>query len=372
MSSHPDIRIAHDERLMIGAVRGLQRSLTVFLTDAIGAAQESYRLASDVITRIAADVNELARRRDQSAKGKGGTAEADRAARRLASAEEALRAAKRALARCHARQTRAIRATQRIVAEDWRVLDTIASELEKDGGGVPPAPAGGAGLSLFATGLPSGWQMVPLELIDASASTVSGPSSFTRGYSQDALTWSFQALREVVLPALARGRGADYFKQRDARERRWGAESYGATYRGFFSAGSAINLRARPDGTYAVKNGYHRIWVAAQLALDAVPARVRNLARSRAAQLAVATDVWRMPTDGRLMEPLVKARTRLETSTARRLSAARAVEEAWGDAITSSEHLGMLASLDYRTGELRDALEALDIELARALSAVDS
>jgi hypothetical protein len=128
---------------------------------------------------------------------------------------------------------------------------------------------------LDAVPLPEGWAMVPLSRIDTSKSGVTGPGDFTKGYSTQDLEWAYGALNEVVLPGLAEGRDPDYFAQLDAGEGRLGARSYSDTYQGFLGGDDTIKLDARPDGTYDVTNGYHRLWVAQRMGLSSVPARVR-------------------------------------------------------------------------------------------------
>lgn len=99
-----------------------------------------------------------------------------------------------------------------------------------------------------------------------------GPGDFGKGYSPADLTWAFGALEEVVLPALSAGKGSDYFAQRDAAEGRQGTRSYSDTFSGFFG-GDSIRLERSQSG-FRVTNGYHRIWVARQLGLSHVPAKV--------------------------------------------------------------------------------------------------
>jgi hypothetical protein len=134
---------------------------------------------------------------------------------------------------------------------------------------------GSANMGGARQGLPDGWAIVPLSAIDDSDSGVTGTESFGKGYSPGDLAWAFGALHEVVLPAMARGKAADYFQQRDQAEGRMGVRSYSDTYRGFFGADSAIKLDPRGDGTYTVGNGYHRIWVAKQMGLSSVPGWVK-------------------------------------------------------------------------------------------------
>lgn len=125
-----------------------------------------------------------------------------------------------------------------------------------------------------APGIPDGFAMVPLDQIDDSDGSVTSPADFGKGYSSEDLRWGYDALERVVMPAIAIGRGMDYFRDRDARESLQGTRSYADTSSGFFGS-DAIKLAVRPDGTYTVENGYHRIWVARQMGRTSVPARIR-------------------------------------------------------------------------------------------------
>lgn len=139
------------------------------------------------------------------------------------------------------------------------------------GGG--SAGVGGPGVTVPA-GFPAGWAMVDLGSIDTSASSVTGPESFGKGYSPDDLGWAFEALHDVVLPALALGKGGDYFAERDGRENRVGTRSYHMTWSQFFGESDGIRLERAADGRFRIGNGQHRIWVAQQRGESAVPAWV--------------------------------------------------------------------------------------------------
>ncbi|MBK9697485.1 MAG: hypothetical protein IPO80_08910 [Propionibacteriaceae bacterium] len=115
---------------------------------------------------------------------------------------------------------------------------------------------------------------MPLNLIDQSASTVHGPADFKKGYSPDDLAWAFDAFQQVVLPALAAGEGRDYFHTLDQRAGLQGTRSYSMTYSQLIGAGDAIRLNPQPNGTYAIANGQHRVWVAAQYGVLHIPARI--------------------------------------------------------------------------------------------------
>jgi hypothetical protein len=143
------------------------------------------------------------------------------------------------------------------------------------GGAAMPAPAA-APSPAPVPGAPADYASVPLTMIDTTTnSTVTGRESFGKGYSPEDLAWAYQALHEHVLPALAAGHGLNYFQARDQAEVRMGARSYTDTFLGFFGDNNAIRLERQTDGTFRVGNGFHRLWVAQQLGLDSIPAKVR-------------------------------------------------------------------------------------------------
>lgn len=124
-------------------------------------------------------------------------------------------------------------------------------------------------------GLPPGYALVPLSLVDDSDTGVHGPADFRKpGYTPEDLAWSYEAFETVVLPALARG-DPDDLSRRDAAEGLVGCRSYSDCGSGFLTDGNAIKLSLRPDGRFDVGNGYHRLWLARQLGREWVPARVR-------------------------------------------------------------------------------------------------
>lgn len=135
------------------------------------------------------------------------------------------------------------------------------------------AETGGSAL-LHPPGLPDGFAMVPLALIDRSQSTVHGPQDFKKGYSPDDLAWAFHAFQQVVLPGLAAGATADTFRARDHSAGFQGTHSYAMTHSQFLSSGDSIRLNPQSGGTYAIANGQHRVWVAQQYGISHVPARI--------------------------------------------------------------------------------------------------
>ena len=140
------------------------------------------------------------------------------------------------------------------------------------------APALGAlAVGQSAPAMPEGYAMVPLALIDDSETYVHGAADFKKPFcSPEDLAWSYQALHDVVLPALARGQGADYFAELDAQHGFMGTHSYSSCHHGFFNGNEAIALETRSDGRYRVLNGFHRIFVAHGAGQHAVPARIMN------------------------------------------------------------------------------------------------
>jgi hypothetical protein len=164
------------------------------------------------------------------------------------------------------------------------VMSTAGNGSWSGGSGYPgPSASDGPGDALNGAtavglcpiaGAPREFAELPLDIIDDEGG-VTGPESFQKGYSPDDLAWAFQALHEVVAPAMAEGMGADYFADRDRVEGRMGCRSYADTYSGFFG-GDAIRVSQRPDGRWEVENGRHRIWVARRMGLDAVPGWVRS------------------------------------------------------------------------------------------------
>ena len=140
------------------------------------------------------------------------------------------------------------------------------------GAGSSAATLGGA--LAQPAGLPQGFFMVPVAMIDLSSSTVRGVSDFKKGYSPEDLAWAFQAFEQVVLPGLASGANADTFHARDKVAGYQGTHSYSMTHSQFLSMGDCIRLNPQPDGTYAIANGQHRVWVAQKYGIARVPARI--------------------------------------------------------------------------------------------------
>lgn len=162
-------------------------------------------------------------------------------------------------------------AEQAAMIDDYAGMATpvVASAAARTG---QAAGAGPGGASRPA-GLPEGIEMVPLSAIDMSASTVTSEADFSQYYSPKDLDWAFDALEQVVLPALAAGESPDVFAERDARAGLMGTKSYAMTYSQFLGKQDGIVLHPGPNG-YTIGNGQHRIWVAQHGGRAAVPARI--------------------------------------------------------------------------------------------------
>jgi hypothetical protein len=132
--------------------------------------------------------------------------------------------------------------------------------------------AGEAGAPIDGTGC----ELVELGLIDDSDSPVSGPDSFRESFSYGDALWATEEMEDRMLPAVRAGHGRDYFTERDRAEGRRGDRSYARLYDTWFGDDHAIKLSRNADGLFGVANGYHRLYVARQLDLPAVPARVRR------------------------------------------------------------------------------------------------
>ena len=279
-----------------GDIEALARqalAISNFSQVAQDAMAEANRFAGQVVDRIVAELSRrraiLARREDAlRACLRTGEASCETesravvlARRGVESAQTALRVAELARSRFQAPRTRYGRECVRLNADAKHLLSTMSADLESylQGSRARPSstPTGSRQTSSGADSqsLPEGWAHVPLNAIDDSDSPVSDAESFGKGYGPDDLRWAFGALHEVVLPAMSKGRGADYFHQRDQLEGRVGVRSYSDTFSGFFGKDAAIKLDPRGDGTYTVTNGYHRIWVAKQMGLNSVPGWIR-------------------------------------------------------------------------------------------------
>ncbi|HMJ72832.1 MAG TPA: hypothetical protein VK471_05630 [Solirubrobacterales bacterium] len=113
---------------------------------------------------------------------------------------------------------------------------------------------------------------VELDRVDLSQSAVEGPASYRKA-DYATVREGIQRLDEVVLPAVRRGEGVGYFRNLDAQKGLSYERGYQRVYEAFFGDDS-LRLDLRPNGTFGVTNGYHRIHLANELGLRTLPARV--------------------------------------------------------------------------------------------------
>ncbi|MBC7595648.1 MAG: hypothetical protein H7288_17215 [Kineosporiaceae bacterium] len=141
-------------------------------------------------------------------------------------------------------------------------------------GGANPATADALPAAHTLPGLPAGCQMIPVSMIDQSENPINGPEDFGKGYSIEDLNYAFDLLEGQILPNLANGADASSFSERDRARGIYGTRSLADTYSGFLDrwSGNVIKLELRPDGTYGITNGRHRVYVAAQGGRQFVPA----------------------------------------------------------------------------------------------------
>ncbi|MHA6784694.1 hypothetical protein ACVGOW_27405 [Pseudonocardia saturnea] len=101
--------------------------------------------------------------------------------------------------------------------------------------------------------------------------------NFTRdpGMSRADYRWAVQTWDEVVRPGLDRGLTRDDFATRDAQR---GAPPLRRTadVHDMFLGDEPITLNRRPDGSYEVNGGRHRIAIARELGISHLPGKVRG------------------------------------------------------------------------------------------------
>lgn len=100
------------------------------------------------------------------------------------------------------------------------------------------------------------------------------PLSFEK-VSRDKVSAGLDRLKSVVEPAVTIGKGADYFKARDAAEGLSGEQSYSGIHNWFYNSDHAIKLTRTGSGRFEVTNGYHRLAVAREMGIESLPVIVR-------------------------------------------------------------------------------------------------
>lgn len=122
-----------------------------------------------------------------------------------------------------------------------------------------------------------GIQDVAVDQIDTTDMThVTGPDDFTK-VSYGEMAEGFQKLETVVRPEVEKGAGGDDFYELDQQQGLHYADGYQRVYDAFYG-GDAIKLEK--DGeNYRVINGAHRLYVAKEIGIATVPARVSERQR---------------------------------------------------------------------------------------------
>lgn len=115
-------------------------------------------------------------------------------------------------------------------------------------------------------------QMIAIADIDLSDSHVKAATDFKK-VAPDQMKDGFHKLQSIVLPAVAQGADDDYFARLDASQGLENANGYSHIYHVFFSDPDSIRL-SNMNGRLTVVNGFHRIYIAQQLGITHLPARV--------------------------------------------------------------------------------------------------
>ncbi|MBP1468940.1 hypothetical protein EYB53_024745 [Candidatus Chloroploca sp. M-50] len=135
----------------------------------------------------------------------------------------------------------------------------------------PPSPTGMQNIPTAGGSTKHNIQMIALDQIDLSTSTVTGSQDFRKVSVQEMIE-GFHKLQHVVAPAVAQGADGDDFAQMDAAQGLDYAHGYQRIFDAFYGD-SHIRLE-KIGTTYTIINGQHRLFIARQLGVKAVPASV--------------------------------------------------------------------------------------------------
>jgi|GEM_PF-3454526 len=123
-----------------------------------------------------------------------------------------------------------------------------------------------------------GFRMVPVDAIDDRDNPVTGPGDFSKvPYPQ--MQAGMRTLADSVLPLVQSGADGDFFRGRDQQQGLSYINGQQAIYDAFFGSGH-IWLDYQ-NGAYTVGNGRHRIYLARQMGMTHLPARVSQLQKRR-------------------------------------------------------------------------------------------
>ena len=131
-------------------------------------------------------------------------------------------------------------------------------------GNARPAPVTGARANAPV-------QSISVDQIDLSDSPITGTGDFHKASAQE-MVEGFHKLQDVVAPAVAGGADGDYFSQLDAAQGLDYSNGYRCVYDAFYGDGAIILEKV--GNSFQVLNGYHRLFVAGQLGVKSVPAKV--------------------------------------------------------------------------------------------------
>jgi len=117
----------------------------------------------------------------------------------------------------------------------------------------------------------TGIHEVPVGAIDVADTYVHGESDFQKVSHED-MVHGFERLENEVRPAVERGVDEEYFRTLDMQRRLDYQDGSQRVYEAFYGD-DAVRLNKIGD-RYEMVNGYHRLYVAKELGIDTVPARV--------------------------------------------------------------------------------------------------
>lgn len=193
---------------------------------------------------------------------------------------QALQAATDAQQRFHAAHRRAARVTEELVPPARADLRRRSAHLGtyRSAGGArsstsSPSTRGRSSRSGPAVGA-YGLEPVAVAALDFADNPIIG--EFGRGGMKAAdYRWLVETWDAVVAPGLARGLTRDDFAARDAKRDAQPGRRTTDVYDCFLGDTDRIRLTRRPDGSFDVINGRHRIEVARQLGVTSLPGEVR-------------------------------------------------------------------------------------------------
>jgi hypothetical protein len=204
---------------------------------------------------------------------RGALAEAVRQA--AASADRARHAvglANEARQRSQALQRRVQPVATGLVDRGCRVLERKLRALGDYASAPVPTPSGRPTGGAVNYGVP-GLVDIPVDLADFSDNPIL--DGFHRGGADIAdYRWAIETWETVVRPGVLSGKTRDDFQRRDAAQGRYVGMRRTAGVYDMFLGDDPIAISRRPDGTFDVGSGRHRIAVARELGINHLPGRI--------------------------------------------------------------------------------------------------